>query len=624
MKKASAKHNRKVKILLARIVNKNLGDAVIADCARYLIRKALPKNSDEHYEIIDYAMHTRDIAQVKFADAVVFSGGGIIKFQREKCYEYVCEITAEAEKYGIPVFFNAVGVEGFDESDERCIRLKEALNLNCVKGISVRDDTETLCTGYIENQSVRVRSVFDPAVWCDKVYGGESFEKSDYVGLGIARDKLFTDYGTEEIDRDFLLGFWKGLALELEKRSIKWKIFTNGLESDEAFAQEVLEYIGHGEKADCPENSRELVKTIAGFRCVAACRMHSNIIAYSLGIPSVGFVWNDKLVHWGEKIGHPERFIEKDKMNPETVADAVMTAIKQGSGKLSYFKKRGNLAELRRFLKNVQSERVQKPVKIDFKNRLCATALGSVSLKHKNTNTAEALKESVEAGFRVFEADLRLTSDNETVCANGWTKDTFGKLKIPFSDELKKGPAYEEFLGMKYYGRYKTLSFDMLCGLLSEAFPDGKFRLVLDVGLPKKDWTEKMFGDIVNALTGHGLGAQNVIIRLQRERDVEIFKRLGFPAEIAYFLPETEEGEERSKKLSEVISFCKENRIRLLSMNPQVFTEEAARQLDCAGIEALVLSCTDTAQILSYFERGAYMVGSHFVGPDVLKRLTSV
>ena len=86
MKKASAKQNRKVKILLARIVNKNLGDAVIADCARYLIRKALPKNSEEHYEIIDYAMHTRDIAQVKFADAVVFSGVGIIKFRREKCY----------------------------------------------------------------------------------------------------------------------------------------------------------------------------------------------------------------------------------------------------------------------------------------------------------------------------------------------------------------------------------------------------------------------------------------------------------------------------------------------------------------------------------------------------------
>ena len=54
------------------------------------------------------------------------AGGGLIKFKRENFWQYVPEIIDVAQEQDIPVFLNAVGVEGFDGSDERCLKLKGA------------------------------------------------------------------------------------------------------------------------------------------------------------------------------------------------------------------------------------------------------------------------------------------------------------------------------------------------------------------------------------------------------------------------------------------------------------------------------------------------------------------
>lgn len=50
-----------------------------------------------------------------------------------------------------------------------------------------------------------------------------------------------------------------------------------------------------------------LVKTISRFQSIISFRLHSHIIAASLGIPSVAVVWDDKVRGFFGKIGHPER-----------------------------------------------------------------------------------------------------------------------------------------------------------------------------------------------------------------------------------------------------------------------------------------------------------------------------
>lgn len=111
---------RKIKIMLVQIANRNYGDTAISDNARFLINKGLRFRNKDSFEILDYNILLSDTEQIKYVDAVVFAGGGVIKYKNEEFDKYTIEIIEEAEKYGVPVFLNSVGVEGFDIEDERC------------------------------------------------------------------------------------------------------------------------------------------------------------------------------------------------------------------------------------------------------------------------------------------------------------------------------------------------------------------------------------------------------------------------------------------------------------------------------------------------------------------------
>ncbi|MDY5478597.1 MAG: polysaccharide pyruvyl transferase family protein [Enterocloster clostridioformis] len=325
--------NKKLNILLAEYINRNLGDTVIAECTKYFVEKALQNEGIQNYIIHDYNMYQEDMEYVKNADVVIFAGGGLIKYRREKFYQYVPDIIRIASENNIPVFINCTGVEGYDERDERCRRLKIAVNDACVKGITVRDDYQTFIKHYLETEKEWIGQVPDPAAFCSEVYGISGNPNTDKIGLGIARDGLFFDYGHQNITREFLLDFWKQVIFRLEELGYQWEIFNNGLHSDYEFGLDVLEYAGVENKKyfirKRPAEGAELVRIISDYKGIIATRLHTNIIAYSMGCPSIGLVWNDKLAQWGAGIGHPERFVEADRMEALDVVSRLKRAMSE-------------------------------------------------------------------------------------------------------------------------------------------------------------------------------------------------------------------------------------------------------------------------------------------------------
>ncbi len=210
---------RKIRILLVMRVSRNLGDAIIAENARFLIQKALGVFGRRKCEILGYDLNCNDLTPLQFADCIVFDGGGLIRFKTESAVDsQIVAILNEANRLSIPVFFNAVGVEGYEEDNERCQALKAALRLPCVKEISCRDDIGTLQKDYVAGSSVKAVPVFDPAIWTAETYPDLSNKPlSGTIGVGIARSDLFTDYGAEGIDHDFLLKFWTDIIDELDR-----------------------------------------------------------------------------------------------------------------------------------------------------------------------------------------------------------------------------------------------------------------------------------------------------------------------------------------------------------------------------------------------------------------------
>ena len=268
------------------------------------------------------------IPKTRKSNIIIFTCGGILKYKYQNFYNYINEITKVAEENNIPVCLNAVGVEGYDESNVKCKILKNALNRKCIKMITTRDDISKL-KKYVTNPNVILQKVSDSATYANIVYNIEKDEKSETIGLGMCRGNLFVDNEINYKEEQLMI-LWKDIISCLERKNIKWKIYTNGLQADNEFVLKFIKKYGYSkEKIILPSTPRELVKTIASFRGIIATRLHSCIVAYSLKVPAIGLVWNQKLKMFGESIQYPQRFFEVNNFNAEKIIEELQLAIKE-------------------------------------------------------------------------------------------------------------------------------------------------------------------------------------------------------------------------------------------------------------------------------------------------------
>ena len=309
----------------------------------------------EYYFSLEYMiMKKYYINEIQNSDIIIFAGGGFIKYKYQNCYHYIDEVTKVANKKNIPVCLNAVGVEGYDENNIKCRLLKKALNRQCIKMITTRDDINKLKKYIDKKENIFLNKVSDIAVYADVVYKKEKMKNTNYIGLGVCRGNLFIDNNIK-YSKEQLLKLWKEIIYKLEEKNINWKIYTNGLEADNEFAIDLFQSLKKNnytkEKLIFPKSPEELIDIISSFKGIIATRLHSNIIAYSLKIPAIGLVWNDKLKMFGESIQYPERYFEVKDFNANKIVESLERAIEEGYSKISPEDYRKTVKEeLERFL----------------------------------------------------------------------------------------------------------------------------------------------------------------------------------------------------------------------------------------------------------------------------------
>lgn len=377
---------RKFKVALLYLKVNNLGDIVIHDTAKYLISDILTKkNIDfeiESYDIGDKYLNTikiskrrnnvnklrekyinildktinkifnikkhiaiqkwmmtkhhiliknRVLKKFKDVDLIVFAGGGLIKYHQQEFHYIINDITKFANKKRIPVIFNAVGVEGYEEKNTGCMILKKAINRKCVKFISTRDDLELLQNKYIF-KNIQTSLVADPAVWTKETYKVKK-KKSNIIGIGVIRPNIFEKY-LYSVKEETLLKMFSQTIRKLKKLGYEVKLFTNGAISDQKFIEQLKDYMKLGKSFDKmveprPEKAQELIDLISGYDIVLGTRLHSNIISYSLGIPTVSIVWNNKQLMFAKINGIEEFFITKENFNADYIVEKILKSKKQ-------------------------------------------------------------------------------------------------------------------------------------------------------------------------------------------------------------------------------------------------------------------------------------------------------
>ena len=264
--------------------------------------------------------------QLKDVDAIVFAGGGFLKFRTQGLNYYVEQIMKIARKNNIPVMMNGVGIEGYSETDIRCQRLKKAINQDCFKVITTRDDIDTLKNNYIVNPNIKIAHVGDPAIWVPECYNMKRNENpSNVVGINVIRGRVYQAYGNTLSEFE-LLNFYKKLVQGVEERGWDWVLFSNGMAADQKFGAMLLRALGCSDRRKIlptANNSVEFLEQIRSFKLVFGARLHACITSYALDVPVVGLIWSEKLRIFADVIGKKDSFFEENELNIDNILDAM-------------------------------------------------------------------------------------------------------------------------------------------------------------------------------------------------------------------------------------------------------------------------------------------------------------
>ena len=115
-------------------------------------------------------------------------------------------------------------------------------------------------------------------------------------------------------------------------------LFTNGAEEDEQFLGRIVDdgdrkaYLRDGllSIAPHPQTPEELVANLSRPSVVVAHRLHANIIAYSLGIPSVGLSWDQKVDSFFSETNRDAYIVRGEEVGPAQIGETTLRALREG------------------------------------------------------------------------------------------------------------------------------------------------------------------------------------------------------------------------------------------------------------------------------------------------------
>ena len=143
-----------------------------------------------------------------------------------------------------------------------------------------------------------IRVVPDPALVCADAFAeGLSPEKNWDIGICVSSlDALVMNSEYANSNSTESAKFFSTLAEALRAEGKRVLYFTNGASEDNKILNEISSESSAPKSSFLvPRHPDELVSLISACSCIVAHRLHANIVAYSLNIPSIGMNWDKKV-----------------------------------------------------------------------------------------------------------------------------------------------------------------------------------------------------------------------------------------------------------------------------------------------------------------------------------------
>jgi len=285
------------------------------------------------------ALKTSWWQRIEGADAVIIGGGNLFQDDDLNFPLKLAVVLEGVQRAGKPLAVFAVGVTG--NWSERARKLFSVLHDCRLVHASVRDQgaRENWISHFGNASPVEVCP--DPGLLAASLLEAvHSYRGLPLVGLGVTHPLVLRRHA----------GIAPG-QIPLNKESdyrllIRWFIdagcrvmlFTNGADEDDRFLQRILD--DGGCKANLRDGSltvtprartpQDLVNIISQPGVIVAHRLHANIIAYALGIPSIGLGWDRKVDHFFNETNRQEYILQGAQVSPSHIGEMTLRALEAG------------------------------------------------------------------------------------------------------------------------------------------------------------------------------------------------------------------------------------------------------------------------------------------------------
>lgn len=232
-----------------------------------------------------------------------------------------------------------------------------------------------------------------------------------------------------------------------------------------------------------------------------------------------------------------------------------------------------------------------------------AHALGGIDDK-KYTNSKEALEYSYSMGNRLMEVDLVLTSDKQLVARHRWSND----LGDDFSEEYI--PDLDTFMSSKIFGKYTPIDIKTII-LFAMEHPDVYF--ITDIKSYKNEMIDmlKIIEETSNEL-GFTDFTKRFIIQVYNYENYELVNReFQFENYIftLYRMVDVFEG----NGINQVLQFCKDNQIKVITIPKKYITEEIAKKAKESDILVYVNTINSRKELIKLRFMGVNGVYTDFI-----------
>jgi len=264
------------------------------------------------------------VSQLADADLVVVGGGQLLLDVHlnfpVKLFLLSKAVKAAGKSGKVAVF--GVGVSKSMSSAGTGLTKRTWENLAPIQA-STRDIASAQNLKLILGQPLDVKVTPDPGIYSQHTFAAFLPPRAigNVLGICISSPLELNQAGMEKQDYSKRIGkYFQELAIQAVTLGYRVHLFTNGSPEDEAFKDGLAAGLDP-EIVNLPRPGvpSQLVANIGQCDCIIAHRLHANIVAYALDIPSIGLNWDSKVQSFFELTGRGRFFM------PAPVPDVTRT-----------------------------------------------------------------------------------------------------------------------------------------------------------------------------------------------------------------------------------------------------------------------------------------------------------